>query len=484
MKELKFVQLQKDNEEHYKLFESLMIPYNKELDDHKGRETTKDFILKVTQGMLNMQGPHDRHLEFCYDGHNLIGFLYGKVDHEGHKGFIKPEFGYIMEFYVQPEFRRKGYGKAMFERLEDLFATHGTKRMYLTADPVTGRPFWGSMGFLCTGETSPENGQLIFEKDVRNPREIITIQINEYLSSDLAEKIADFRFPNLSDGFFRIVDFAIGGKMFSDYFALIATNQLNEIIGFATFVQNEKDSSKWFYGDLGVHTKYRRLGFARKLVEAGVDYLVQKRASTLITTVSPNNIPSLNLQKSLGFREVTTVPFNDIFVDGDCMFQKDLDSAYSAVPLTDDKVRYVTGIMFDENNVKALHSKRITFDEWKRIFKDAQTDEDEENFLICKGVIPYAWLKINGLDNLNMAWISMLVVFDRFKGQGAGTYAVKFAEDYIRSKGKNKVGIHTTEDNIPAQNLYKKCSYNITECGECTTGDGVKRMGYTFEKTL
>jgi len=168
MNKLIFVQLQKNDEEDYRQLKNLMIPYNRELDIHENRETAEDFILKITASMLNMLGPYDRHLELCYDGDHLVGFLYGKVDHEGHKGFIKPGFGYIMEFYVKPEFRRKGYGKAMFERLEGLFVSHGAKRMYLTSDPVTGRPFWEAMGFECTKEKSPENRLLIFEKDVRS----------------------------------------------------------------------------------------------------------------------------------------------------------------------------------------------------------------------------------------------------------------------------------------------------------------------------
>lgn len=166
MKELTFIQLQKENEEHCNQFESLMLPYFKELDTHHNRITPTDLVLKFTKSIIRMQGAFDRHLELCYADDNLIGFIYGKVDHEGHKGFIKPEYGYIMEFYVMPEFRRKGYGKAMFERLERLFASHGTKRMYLTSDPVTGKPFWEAMGFTDTGEQSPENNQSIYEKDV------------------------------------------------------------------------------------------------------------------------------------------------------------------------------------------------------------------------------------------------------------------------------------------------------------------------------
>jgi len=173
---LNFVQLQKDNEEHYKLFESLMIPYNKELFEHRPEYPITDkIVLAVTRSMINMQGPHDRHPELFYDGDNLIGFLCGKVDHEGHKGFIKPGYGYIMEFYVKPEYRHLGYGKVMFERLQYLFASHCTKRMYLTADPVTGRPFWEAMGFETSGESSPENGLLIFELSLPPQLDVILV---------------------------------------------------------------------------------------------------------------------------------------------------------------------------------------------------------------------------------------------------------------------------------------------------------------------
>ena len=75
-------------------------------------------------------------------------------------------YGYIMEFYVKPEYRRRGYGRAMIARLEALFASHGVKRMYLTSDPVTRKPFWEELGFVNTNEKSPENNLYIYEKDV------------------------------------------------------------------------------------------------------------------------------------------------------------------------------------------------------------------------------------------------------------------------------------------------------------------------------
>ena len=131
MNKLSFIQVQKNNPQHCETFKQMMVPYNRELGVKKpdGTPYGDEFMMKWAQSCIDMQGPFDRHLELAYIDNVPIGFIYGKVDHEGHKGFIKPEYGYIMEFYVEPEYRRKGYGTEMFLRLEELFSAHGVKRM-------------------------------------------------------------------------------------------------------------------------------------------------------------------------------------------------------------------------------------------------------------------------------------------------------------------------------------------------------------------
>lgn len=167
--QIKYARVTADNGELCNSFKSLMVPYMEELDAHSDDPLPMDLLPKWIDSIIAMQGPSDRHTELCYVGDDLIGFLYGKVDHEDHKGFIKPGYGYIMEFYVRPQYRRKGYGKQMFLHMERLFRENGAKRMYLTADPVSGKPFWEAMGFVGTGEQSPENKLDIYEKDVRCP---------------------------------------------------------------------------------------------------------------------------------------------------------------------------------------------------------------------------------------------------------------------------------------------------------------------------
>lgn len=170
--------------------------------------------------------------------------------------------------------------------------------------------------------------------------------------------------------------------------------------------------------------------------------------------------------------------FNNLINDGQLMFELEMPASYSAIPAAESEARFIT--MFYSQNMAILHGGVISFDEWKRAL--SSNDLDEQHFLICRGCMPVAWLKINGLQSRDIAWISMLAVSTPYQRQGAGMYAVKYAEEFIRAKGIAKVGIRTTDDNAPAQNLYRKCGYAITKRRERTTGDGVQRMEYTFEK--
>lgn len=166
MNRLTYIKLDPQNKAHSTDFASLMRLYAKELDSHKGTTTTDEVIAKWTDSIIKMQRESDRHLELCYDCEILIGFLYGKIDKPEHKGYKKIGYGYIMEFFVLPEHRRKGYGREMFCYLEKLFEKSSAKYMYLTADSVTGKPFWRSLGFIATGEISPENKEEIYEKKI------------------------------------------------------------------------------------------------------------------------------------------------------------------------------------------------------------------------------------------------------------------------------------------------------------------------------
>lgn len=57
----------------------------------------------------------------------------------------------------------------------------------------------------------------------------------------------------------------------------------------------------------------------------------------------------------------------------------------------------------------------------------------------------------------------MLVVDPAFHRKGIGSYAVSYAEEFLRDMSKSIIKIHTTSDNTPAQKLYEKCGYILSD---------------------
>ena len=90
-------------------------------------------------------------------------------------------------------------------------------------------------------------------------------------------------------------------------------------------------------------------------------------------------------------------------------------------------------------------------------------DADEENFIVYNKDIPCGWLKLNGLKSNDIAWISMLVVSEKFKRQGIGKFAVEFSINYLKQRKFQEIKLHTTADNFAAIELYQKCGFVIIE---------------------
>jgi hypothetical protein len=132
--------------------------------------------------------------------------------------------------------------------------------------------------------------------------------------------------------------------------------------------------------------------------------------------VKSNNIPSRNLQAVLGFSEKPFESFNDFANDGEIMYEIDIPSPLTIIPATINEAYFVR-ILFIQNR-DALNDGNITLNEWKEIL--SVEDPDEKHFLVCKGAMPIAYMKINGLLNTDIAWISMLFVAKNFQRQCRG----------------------------------------------------------------
>lgn len=229
--------------------------------------------------------------------------------------------------------------------------------------------------------------------------------------------------------------------------------------------------------------EHRRKGLGREFYRH-IEKILKKDGAPKIY-LTPDGITGEPFWRAMGFTYSGKIdPDNKMPIyikDADLMFDTEFESLYEAAPVNE---KEDSGLVarFYGNNIEPLHGTTITHEEW--CMRLSQNDPDEKHFIIRKGAIPVAWFKLNGILGDETGWISMLAVDPPMQHNGAGKYAIEFSEKYFRSIGKKKVGIHTTDDNIPAQNLYKKCGYETTEYGECTTGDGMKRMGYTFTKNI
>jgi len=136
---------------------------------------------------------------------------------------------------------------------------------------------------------------------------------------------------------------------------------------------------------------------------------------------------------------------------------------YEIKPLKQENIIFICSLMSEPNNISALHTDIIPLCEWQKSFAEAENDADEENFIVYKNNIPCGWIKLNGLKNNDIAWISMLVVSERFKHQGVGKFAVEFSINHLKQRGFKEIKLYTTEDNYVAIELYQKCGFVIIE---------------------
>jgi len=167
MEKLKFVQIQKDNERHFLETAKLWMAYIQELYSHDGTNRAENEIINNLRKRIGIQGKRpDMHFEIAYHQDEPIGIANFAIDIGTIYGLIESGYGTVMEFYIKPDFRRKGFGKVFLDHIENVLRNDGARNMYICPDSVTGKPFWKAMGFVDTGEIDPDNKLPIYTKDI------------------------------------------------------------------------------------------------------------------------------------------------------------------------------------------------------------------------------------------------------------------------------------------------------------------------------
>lgn len=162
---MKYIVINKTNFSYCVMLNELMLEYISETDLHSGTSTPKEIIPKIIKSMIE-KIDENRFLQIVLVDGEPAGFCYAKIDRMGDKGDIRPGWGYIMEFFVRKPHRRRGIGRELVRHCENFFSVRKVKNVWLTADAVTGIPFWKAVGYSDTGEISKENNQNIFIKSI------------------------------------------------------------------------------------------------------------------------------------------------------------------------------------------------------------------------------------------------------------------------------------------------------------------------------
>ena len=288
-------------------------------------------------------------------------------------------------------------------------------------------------------------------------KEIITIRVSKYLSDELAKKVAWMRWGTSAPEYVNCVRNAVFDELTdeNDCFEVIAMTAKGEVVGRMHCIRNETDYSLWYYGDLFVTPEYRRMGIARQMVETAISRLSEIGAAVLRCYVDPNNMPSRNLQKSIGFEEKPFKTFNCLCNDGQIMHEIKIPSCFCVIPATVNEAYFVR-IMFVQNKSE-LKTENISLNEWKELL--SADNPDEKHFLICKGAVPACYMCLSGASGERKAHISMLFVKKELQRCGAGTFALHFAERYAKENGFDFIAASADKDNTAAENCFLKCGY-------------------------
>lgn len=264
----------------------------------------------------------------------------------------------------------------------------------------------------------------------------------------------------------------------SDFFCVVMYDGDDQgMIGYASFFQSSREPSKWLYGDLWVEPEHRRRGAAAEIVSSGWRYLSEVNAKTLLCTVEPENTASLNLQQTLGFEQVAAEPFEQMEVDGLLMFRKNIPMNFNMVPLADDSnhLGFVCDLLTHPANAAVLHLRQIPdaerFEFYKEIRKSLIFDaaDAERNYIVRKGVVPIAWLGLGGFSGDDMR-IDSLIVHEKYRGLGAGMFALHFAEEIAASTKRKHIYAGVAADNMAAQAFYRKAGYAAADGSDIETG--------------
>ena len=111
-----------------------------------GEKDTDEDLRNGLINRLNTQSHGNIFFELMWCGYNMVGFVFYSVD-GGIKDVILPGYGYIMEFFITPQWRGKKIGVRCIRKVVEKLKQKGCPKIYLTS-VETSEEFWKKSGFI------------------------------------------------------------------------------------------------------------------------------------------------------------------------------------------------------------------------------------------------------------------------------------------------------------------------------------------------
>jgi ribosomal protein S18 acetylase RimI-like enzyme len=178
VEDIRFALVKKDDK-RLQIFLDLWLLYMREIGDERNDDKILGHANKIIEIQEQKQAEHKVYnIELCTRNENIIGFCFyciAEISYQKDTEYgliIKPlvnydDYGYILEYYINPKYRSQGYGKIMFNHIKERFIECNIKKIVLTPNQnTTAKYFWEKIGFKNSGKIDPTNDLPIFINDI------------------------------------------------------------------------------------------------------------------------------------------------------------------------------------------------------------------------------------------------------------------------------------------------------------------------------
>jgi len=248
---------------------------------------------KLNRKKLNNKSLGNINEFMYYDGNDIIGYI----------GIC--QFGsdtVEVNGMVHPDYRRKGVFKKLFSYVKYEWISRNSQNVLLLSDSnsISG------IQFIKDNSTIYDHSEyeMFLKQDVQQNSNIYTVKLRNATIKDSKEiaRQNSIYFDTEYNG----EDFPLD----EDNVSLIYIAEVNnEVVGKVHLEINDEVGG--IYG-LGVLPEYRSNGYARQILSISINKLKEKGTREIMLQVSVTNRNALNLYKSCGFEETSTMDYYKI----------------------------------------------------------------------------------------------------------------------------------------------------------------------------